>query len=242
MPSLDDQFVSDNILPLTGERPVVVNPVVNPAGDAVDKQEIARSLPNQPNPDDGSSSADPFADITQLRLSQDFSSMAAVKAVITTISVRKPNRHEFVRTRPGAEWRFEAGCFTDKDAREVYLVAPVLHAAIAGEVQPTVLVVTISRNSPIPFLWPISLPGPDGRPNRWHESALEAARHAEQSWLRVASDLSAGCYVPHIAAANLPEPVWPADLTLAELLRLAFRDRFIAAADHIVLRKLRGEV
>ena len=225
-----------------GDLPHSGNQICDLVGDASETPESSNSQAKQPNSNGGSSSADPFADINRLRLSQNFSSQAAVKAVITTIAVRKPNRHEFVRTRPGAEWRFETGCFTDKDAREVYLVAPTLHASIAGEIQPTVLVVTISRNSPIPFLWPISLPGPDGRPNRWHESALEAARHAEQSWLRVASDLSAGCYVPHIAAANLPEPVWPADLTLAELLRLAFRDRFVNSLDHIVLKRLRGEV
>ncbi len=188
------------------------------------------------------SNSDPFANVESLRLSQNFSALAAVKAVITTVAVRKPNRHEFVRVRSGSEWRFDTGCLTDKESKEVYLVAPALHAAIPGEVQPTVLVVTISRNSPVPFLWPITLPGPDGRPNRWNESALEAARHAEQSWLRVASDMTAGCYVPHVAAANLPDPVWPADLTLPELLRLAFRGRFIDSLDHIILRKLRGEV
>lgn len=225
-----------------GDLPRSGNQIGDLVGDAGENPKSSSSQPNRPSSNGGSSSADPFADINRLRLSQNFSSQAAVKAVITTIAVRKPNRHEFVRTRPGGEWRFETGCFIDGDAREVYLVAPELCASIAGEIQPTVLVVTISRSSPVPFLWPISLPGPDGRPNRWHESALEAARHAEQSWLRVASDLYAGCYVPHIAAANLPEPVWPADLTLAELLRLAFRDRFVNSLDHIVLKRLRGEV
>jgi len=80
------------------------------------------------------------------------------------------------------------------------------------------------------------------RPNRWHESAIEAARLAEKDWLRPVADMAAGQYVPYIAAANLPEPEWPDDLTMRDYLRLAFKDRFVKDTDHIVLRKLRGEI
>lgn len=42
------------------------------------------------------------------------------------------------------------------------------------------------------------------------------------------------------ASGDLPAPPWP--LTpFGELLRVAFKDRFITTADHPVLRKLRGE-
>jgi hypothetical protein len=190
---------------------------------------------------DTKAAADPFEDLQSLRLSQDFSALATVKPVITTVGVRKPNRQEFVRVRPGSEWRFETGTFTDSESREVYLVAPPLWSELPGEVKPTCLVMCISRNSPVPFLWPIPLPGPDGRPNRWHESAFEAAKHAEQNWLRVVADMAAGCYVPHVAAGNLPEPDWPEDLDMSGLLRLGFRDRFISDVDHPALRRLRGE-
>jgi hypothetical protein len=54
--------------------------------------------------------------------------------------------------------------------------------------------------------------------------------------------VAAGQYVPYIAAANLPEPEWPDDLTMGDYLRLAFKDRFVKDTDHIVLRKLRGEI
>lgn len=188
-----------------------------------------------------SQQSDPFADLDRLRLSQDYASLTDVKPVLTTIAVRKPHKQEFIRVRPGEEWRFETGTFTDKEVRETYLIEPRLWSALPGEVQPTVLLVTISRNSPVPFLWPCVLPGPDGRPNRWHESALEASRLAESEWLKVMSDLPAGCYVPHVASGNLPEPEWP-DITLSELLRLAFRDRFIRDIDHPVLKRMRGEI
>jgi hypothetical protein len=98
--------------------------------------------------------------------------------------VRKPHRHEFVRSHRGEEYRFETGTLTEAESRETYLVERTLWPALVGEIKPTLLVLTLSRNSPVPFFWPLSLPGIDGRPNRWHESALEAARLAEERWVR----------------------------------------------------------
>lgn len=112
---------------------------------------------------------------------------------------------------------------------------------MAGDVTPTLLVVCVSRNSPIPFLWPLTLPGVDGRPNRWHESAIEAANVAETQWTKVVADMPAGCYVPNVARGNLPEPDWSEIPPISELLRLSFKDRLIAKPDHPVLRRLRGE-
>jgi len=200
--------------------------------------------PPSPEPEQSPVADDPFsaANLGRMKLSQDFASMAAVKPVITSVVVRKPNKHEFVRVRPGVAWRFETGCFVDKENREVYLVTPELWPAMPGDVTPTGLVVAVSRNSPVPFLWPLVLPSSDGRPNRWHESGIEAARLAESQWLRSVADMSAGCYVPFVAAAKLPDPEWPADLTMADLLRLAFQGRFIRDMSHPCLQRLRGEL
>lgn len=197
-----------------------------------------------PKPEPPPVSNDPFdpSNLAKMKLSQDFAAMAAVKPVITSVAVRKPNKHEFVRIRPGAEWRFETGCFVDKDTREVYMVTPELWPIMPGDVTPTALVVAVSRNSPIPFLWPLVLPSTDGRPNRWHESGIEAARLAESQWLRSVADMSAGCYVPFVAAAKLPEPEWPADLKMSDFLRLAFQGRFIRDTSHPCLQRLRGEI
>jgi hypothetical protein len=37
------------------------------------------------------------------------------------------------------------------------------------------------------------------------------------------------------------DPVWP-ELSMQELLRIAFKDRYVDTLDHIILRQLRGEV
>jgi hypothetical protein len=189
------------------------------------------------------SGSDPFdpSELAKLRLSQDFSELAQVKPVLTNIACRKPHKQEFIRVRAGEEFRFTTGCFTDKDTRETYLVTPEVREYLAGDVTPTLLVVCMSRNSPIPFLWPLTLPGVDGRPNRWHESGIEAAKVAEAQWTKVVADMAAGCYVPNVARGNLPEPDWTGVPTISELLRLSFKDRLIAKPDHPVLRRLRGE-
>lgn len=133
--------------------------------------------------------------------------------------------------RPGEEWKFQTAALTDGESGEVYLVDPMLWAMLGPELRPIVLVLTISRSSTVPFLWPCKLPGADGRPIRRSESALEAVKLAEQQWCRVASDITAGCYIVHVAVGELSEPMWP-DMDMNELIRLAFRDRFIRELGH----------
>jgi hypothetical protein len=111
---------------------------------------------------------------------------------------------------------------------------------LAGEVYPVCLFLAVNRQGDV-FLWPVKLPGADGRSNSWNESALAAARLAEEKWVRVAANMGAGMYDTYEAAGELSEPTWP-ELSLAELLKLAFRDRFIETVDHPVLRAIRGEV
>ena len=180
---------------------------------------------------------DPF-NPAALRLSQDFASSIGVKKVLTVVPCRKPNRHEFVRVRPGEEERLETGVFEDKLNRDVYLVQRDLWAELAGEVYPVCLFLSINRQGDV-FLWPCKLPGTDGRSNTWNDSALAAARLAETRWIRMAANMAGGMYDTFEAAGELSEPSWP-ELTFAEILKLCFKDRFIQAVDHPAVRALRG--
>jgi hypothetical protein len=182
---------------------------------------------------------DPF-DPASLRLGQDFASSVGVKKVLTTVPCRKPNRHEFVRVRPGEEWRLETGVFEDKVNREVYLVQRDLWPELVGEVYPVCLFLAVNRQGDV-FLWPVKLPGADGRSNPWNESALAAARLAEKKWVRVAANMGAGMYDVFEAAGELSDPEWP-ELSFPEILKLCFNDRFIQDANHPAIRALRGEL
>jgi hypothetical protein len=176
--------------------------------------------------------------IARLRLSQDFARTSAGKKVLLTVPVRKPNRQEFIRVHP--DMRFEAAVLTLKEEREAYIVAPELRDDLVGEWAPTVLLLALSRQNVV-FIWPLKLPGEDGRLDPWNESALGIADLATRSWLRVVSNRGLGAYEAFQTVTELPDPEWP-DRTIEELIDIAFRGRIIDRADHPVLRRLRGEI
>jgi hypothetical protein len=75
----------------------------------------------------------------------------------------------------------------------------------------------------------------------WHRSAAEAAEKAIDHWVRITANMSSGAYDIDLAVGNLGEPKWP-ELSMLEILRIAFKDRLIDDYDHAVIRRLRGEM
>ena len=127
-----------------------------------------------------------------------------------------------------------------KESRETYLVDSSLWSDLSTEIRPVVLFIAVTRQEVL-FVWPIPLPDQDGRHNRWHSSALEAAQTAMECWIRLRPNMDLGAYEVVVATGDLPEPRWP-DSTFQELLQIAFKNRFIDSLDHPVIRRLRGEV
>jgi hypothetical protein len=89
------------------------------------------------------------------------------------------------------------------------------------------------------FLWPVRLPGEDGRLDAWNTSALQAARMAEERWVRMTANMSLGAYEIYEATGSLPKPEWPG-IEFGEILQVAFQGRYITDLDHPVIRRLRG--
>jgi hypothetical protein len=155
---------------------------------------------------------DPF-DPASLRLEQSFAYGAGVKKLLTTVPVRKPNRQDFVRVHPDPAYRLTPAAIIElKDDQETYLVLPSMASELAREIAVATLFLTINRQGVL-HLWPVKLPGPDGKHNEWHRSAAEAADAAMQRWVRVTSNMSLGAYEVFQAEANIPDPIWP-DLSL----------------------------
>ena len=178
--------------------------------------------------------------LDRLRLSQDFANQVGVKKAILTVPVRKPDRQWFIRVHPDSEWRLETAVLELKDERETYLVDPQLWPELPGELVPKVLFTAANRQGVI-FLWPVRLPGEDGRGNAWHRSALEAANLAMSGWVRIAANMSLGAYDVFEATGELPDPEWP-DKDFPALLEVGFKDRYVRSLDHAVIRRLRGGV
>ena len=131
-----------------------------------------------------------------------------MKKIDRWLRCRKPSRQEFVRVRPGEQWRLETAVFEDKTNREIYLVEPRIAGELAGEIIPVCLFMAINRQADL-FLWPAKLPGPDGRPNTWNESALAAAAVGRTKWIRMAANMATGAYDVFEATGDLAEPEWP---------------------------------
>jgi hypothetical protein len=184
------------------------------------------------------SAPDLFADLASLRLSQDFTRIGVKKALLT-VPVRKPAKEWFVRTHPTL--RIETCVLELKEDREMYLVAPPLWQQLASESTfgPRALFAAMNRQNVL-FVWPIRLPAANGKIDDWNRSALEGATMAEKRWVRVASNMILGAYDVSEAIADYPEPDWP-DLSLNEILRIAFKGRVIESLDHPKLKQLRGE-
>jgi hypothetical protein len=191
--------------------------------------------------DGAKTEADPF-DLASLRLGQDFASAVGVKKLIKTIPVKKPPKEWFVRTHFNSDFWLQTAVLELREDREVYLVSPGLWSELASEAtfSPRLLVTTINRQGVL-FLWPIRLPGANGRIDDWSRSALDAADEAKSQWVRVSSNQSLGAYEVAIGSGLMAEPNWP-DITFQEIIRIAFRDRMISEWNHPVLQRLRGEV
>jgi hypothetical protein len=183
--------------------------------------------------------ADDF-NLEKYRLTQDYESLINVKRIITTVPVKKPEKQWFVRVHPDPEWQLETAVLEDKEDRTTYLVVPSLWADLVQEITLKVLFAAVTTHK-VFFLWPVKLPGEDGRTDHWNESSLDAAQLAMKGWIRVRANMALGAYEVLTAGGQLHEPEWPQDISFNELVKIAFKGRIIKEWEHPVLKRLRGE-
>jgi hypothetical protein len=219
-------------------------PLDSPSGSSTSNELAAstdRTAEGEPSPATAAPAPDPF-DPASLRLSQDIAASIGVKKALLTVPVRKPDKSWFVRVHPDENYRLQTAVIELKEDRETYLVSRELWPELAAEAtfSPRALFTAINRQGVL-FLWPVKLPGTAGRVDEWSRTALEAAELAAKRWVRVVANMSLGAYEVFQATGQLNEPEWP-ETPFHELLRIAFKDRFIQSQDHPVLRRLRGEV
>jgi hypothetical protein len=180
---------------------------------------------------------DPF-DLKSLCLSQDFAETVGVKKLLRTVPARRPSPQDFVRVHPSPDYRRNLLWIDLKDDRECYVVRPEIAGELVGETVLKSVFTAITRQGVV-FLWPVTIPPPDGKSNEWWRSAREAAELAMDRWIRVRADTNLGAYQMHEAEGRITEPTWP-ELSFQELLRISFRDRMIDRVDHPVVQRLRG--
>jgi len=211
--------------------------ISNPEELPMSKESTAPKLVSPLDPAETSATPDPF-DLESLRLDQSFLTGAGVKRMLTTIPVRKPGAQDWIRVHADKEYRLPVSMIELKDDREFYLLPPPIAKQLPGEFVMVTLYVAINRQGTL-FLWPVKIPDADGKVLEWHRSAAEAAERAMEEWIRVKANMNLGAYEFVGSTAKIPDPEWPA-LSYQELLRIAFKDRYVDSIDHLVVRRLRG--
>ncbi len=103
----------------------------------------------------------PF-DPTSLRMDQAFVETACVEKLLTIVPVGRPNSQEFFRVNHDPAFHVVVACIEVKVDRETYLVDPRVTPGLAGEYVLATLYVTITRGGTV-SLWPVKVPGSDGR-------------------------------------------------------------------------------
>lgn len=159
--------------------------------------------------------------------------------LLSQVPVRKPRKDQWVRTVEDTE-RWKPWMLIElKEESEMYLVTPQLAGLLHGE--PTLIhsrLVPYVTDAGVVFLWPIRMPDSYGRLNPWHESSLQAAETATKQWVRIAPNTQRGGYEVFTAQFE-KEPAWPTESD-DELIRIAFKNKFISTMDHPVIRRLKG--
>lgn len=182
----------------------------------------------------------PF-DPKRFRVSQDFGKDLGVTKSLVTVPVRKPSKEWWFRVHPDKEYRMQTYVIELKEEQKIYLVEQSLWKQLVGEgTFGQRLICTATTRQGVPFLWPLKVPGTDGRSNPWWDSALEAVSRARTHWTRMVSDMHLGAYQIFETSADWPEPNWP-DVKFGDLLEVGFKDRHITDLNHPVLQNLRGE-
>src|SRR5450759_1126237 len=177
-------------------------------------------------------------DPARLRLSQVFEAGAVSKT--STITARKPDRHNWFMVHSDPSYHFQTMVLDIKADRETYLVEPELREELALELTPKLIVPCITRQHHV-FLWAVALPDQSGRANTWAQSAMEAVQKGMVGWIRLVANIEAGGYDTYQPRVQLDPPVWP-DLTMEAMLEKAFGHYMIDSLDHPRVRALFGEV
>jgi hypothetical protein len=185
---------------------------------------------------DGENLHDPTWNVQDFRMGQDFESATKVSAL--NIEVRKPHKQEWFRVHSNLQ--FPAAVLEVNASGSVFLVHPALREKISDDVYDGCIFPCINRSNEI-FLWTVRLPRGDSRSNQFAESALESISIARETWIRRQWSAESRIHLVYKSKILMPDPKWPEDCSIEDLINRGFKNRFIADYEHEVLRKLRGE-
>jgi hypothetical protein len=140
---------------------------------------------------------DPFADLANIRIDQNFANTPGLEDRPSLVPVRRPGKQEYFRVNADSAYRLTAAILIDEENsdKDTFLLMGGIHTQLPGEYKLVNLRVTVSLQGTT-AMWPVTIPGYNGeRPDRWHLTAENAALQAETQWVRMRADKGAGGYL-----------------------------------------------
>jgi hypothetical protein len=160
------------------------------------------------------------------------------KEIIVRALVGRPSSQMYFRVHPLPEYQLDTAIIKWDDDRQVYLIAPECRRFLINDSKRVRLYYYITDTGAI-GLWDVGLPAEFGKSCLWWDTAHAAAREAMTKWIRISTDNRANMYKTFEHTAMKDEPAWP-DLTMTQILELAFTGRIILDADHPIIKRLMG--
>lgn len=232
---VDPQSLSSN-----PTRPVEPNPA------ETEPEPTVNSAAGPDNPVQANSAVEQrqVFDLKKYRLPSDFTEKVGGK-VLSTVPARRPNDHVFFMVSPRDDYQVQVAGFefkgggAERKEKALLIVAPSMWQTpeLASGIKPIHLFTAVDTFANV-YIIPVVMSD-----NEWHKSMFEAMAHAQKEWIRIEAHKSLHGYQRTRAGSLLQgqEPVWPT-LSFQELLTIAFKDMLIDNDQHIVLKKLRGEI
>jgi hypothetical protein len=167
------------------------------------------------------------------------------KEVLTTVRIVKPGKELYIRVHPDPEMEFITYTLGTKDGH--FPIDPDVFEAIREKVPDfhkhasCVSLRPYITNKGTISLWPLKRESPFSiGGNSYNLSAFNVADRGRVQWLRVTTDTDRGMWLGFDPEERLPEPTWPTDLTMEQLLIIALKGGVIDSVDHILIKPLRG--
>jgi hypothetical protein len=197
----------------------------------------------------GGAPEDIFNDVEALRKVAELKVQRRTVAI--NMEVRKPPDNGYTQCHPDPVQRIDASLVYDKEERDVYFVHPVMmnHPLILPRLRRMTIATAFAWPSGAIFLWPVPFPDDKGRIKVW-----KSARRAFEiscglatdldppgpRWVQMVWNAGNGDYDVATAEGINAQPLWPANLSLGDSLKLGFAEKTIASDDHPYVRQLRG--
>jgi hypothetical protein len=151
-------------------------------------------------PNDGKA-LDPF-DLESIKARPEDYGTITTKKMPDEIAVGRPNPKAYIRVHP--DHHIDLPLVIDKAKDQHALVMPSARALLPDDIVICTVFLYVTTDGK-PGLWPIPISD-----NAWHESAFEAAREAEHTWLRVIPKTGrSGHYAIKKAEGEIDPPEWP---------------------------------